>query len=362
MQLSKTEDPVVQSEIHEGLDICFRFFSILSPYWKETDEKAKVLRDLLSSHVNKNKQKGSDINEVDEDDQDHEDGDDDDDEGNNESGGGGVEGDEGGDYSPGDDGGAEQSLHDLMIADALLDLSNRPPREDYGWRRAASRSMPTSSRTAEAVASAFSLPISPPSRLPPPLRLSRSGSSLSEYRRLGSGSQLLAPTTAATASQRRTTVPQYPPLPSASLQHTAIPSNHFATTPNYTTNSAITTTTTTTITTTTTSTTTDPTATTPIRFVDRVSRGQEEEVSVAGEGGERSHAVSTGVSTFLKMDKTRALPPPPPPATSLHHHNNHSHRQATTWVGGGVYPEYNNLDETTLISLEKLCLSVEPPY
>lgn len=95
MRLSKTEDPAVQSEILEGLEVCFRFFSILSPYWKDTDEKARVLRDLLSSHVNKNKQHGSDNNEEDEDDQDHEDGDDDDDEGDNESGGGGVEDDKG---------------------------------------------------------------------------------------------------------------------------------------------------------------------------------------------------------------------------------------------------------------------------
>lgn len=256
-----------------------------------------------------------------------------------------------------------------MIADALLDLSNRPPREDYGWRRTTSRSMPSSSRDAEVAASASSLPsTSPPLGPPPPLRLSPSGSSLSEYRRLGSESQLLAPTTATatTANQRCTTVPQYPPLPSASLQHTTISSNHFATTTaNYTINSAITTTTTTTLTTTiattTTSTTTDPTATTPIRFVDRVSRGQEEEGSVAGGGG-RSHTVSTVVSTFHKMDKTRILPPPPPPAPSLHHHHNHNHRQTTTWVGGGVYPECNSLDETTLISLEKLCLSVEPPF
>ncbi|KAF9339159.1 hypothetical protein BGZ91_006857 [Linnemannia elongata] len=143
MQLSKTEDPAVQRDIYEGMEVCFRFFSILSPYWKETDEKAKVLRDLLSSHVKMNKQQGPDDVDGDDDDQDEE-GDDDDDGGDNESGGGGLEDDEGGDYSADDDGGAEQSLQDLMIADALLDLSSRPPREDYEWRGTASRSMPLS--------------------------------------------------------------------------------------------------------------------------------------------------------------------------------------------------------------------------
>ncbi|KAF9156849.1 hypothetical protein BG015_000027 [Linnemannia schmuckeri] len=102
MQLSTTEDPAVQSQIHEGLEVCFRFFSILRPYWKATDEKSKVLRDLLASHINKNKQEPDD-NEEDEDDQDHEDGDDDE-EGDNESGGGGAEDDEGEDYSANDDG------------------------------------------------------------------------------------------------------------------------------------------------------------------------------------------------------------------------------------------------------------------
>ncbi|KAF9140654.1 hypothetical protein BGX30_006187 [Mortierella sp. GBA39] len=165
MQLSKIEDSAVESEIREGLEVCFRFFSILSPYWKDADEKAKVLRDLLSTHADKNKQQGPDNNEEDEDDQDHEEGDDDDDEGDNGSGGGGgVEDDEGDEYSADDDGGAEQSLQDLMIADALLDLSNRPPRENYERRRTASRSMPSSSRKAEAAASASdsSLPIQEP--------------------------------------------------------------------------------------------------------------------------------------------------------------------------------------------------------
>ncbi|KAF9545061.1 hypothetical protein EC957_011302 [Mortierella hygrophila] len=153
MQLAKTEDSAVESEIREELEVCFRFFSILGPYWKDTDEKAKVLRDLLSTHDNKNKQQGPNNNEEDEDDQDHEEGDDDDDEGGNGSGGGGgVEDDEGDEYSADDDGGAEQSLQDLMIADALLDLSNRPPRENYERRRAASRSMPSSSRKVEAIA------------------------------------------------------------------------------------------------------------------------------------------------------------------------------------------------------------------
>ncbi|KAH7048598.1 hypothetical protein BKA57DRAFT_461883 [Linnemannia elongata] len=372
MQLSKTEDPAVQRDIYEGIEVCFRFFSILSPYWKETDEKAKVLRDLLSSHVKKNKQQGPDDIDGDDDDQDEE-GDDDDDGGDNESGGGALEDDEGGDYSANDDGGAEQSLQDLMIADALLDLSSRPPREDYEWRGTASRSMPLSSQKAKAAASASSLPSTSPSPRPPPppLRHSRSGSSLSEYRRQRSGNHLLSPVsvTATTASQRRTTVPQYPSLPSASLQRTTEHSRHFATTTNYTINFAITSTTTTTmtstITTTATSITTDPTATIPMRFEDRVGRRQEEEGSVAG-AERRKHTVSTEVSTFFKVDKTRIIPPPPPPETSLHHHHNHkhnhNHRQTTTWVGGGAYPDCNSLDETTLISLEKLCLSIEPPF
>ena len=242
-----------------------------------------------------------------------------------------------------------------MIADALLDLSNRPPREDYEWKKTSSQSIPSSSRKAEAAVSASLPSISPPPGPPPLLRFSRSEASLSAYRRLGSESQLLAPitaTTATTASQGRTTVPQHPSLPSTSLRHTTTPSNHFATTTNYTINSSITTVTTTT--------TTDPTATKSIRFVDRVSRGKEEG-SVAGGGGKR-HTVSTGVSTFLKMDKTRTITPPLPLASSLHHHHNHNHRQITTWVGGGVYSECNSLDETTLISLEKLCLRIEPPF
>ncbi|KAF9133513.1 hypothetical protein BGW39_009587 [Mortierella sp. 14UC] len=131
MQLSKTEDPAVKSHIHERLQICFRCFSLLSPYWKETDEKAKALRDLLSSHAEQ--QRGpsdEDSDGEDKDDEDDEDGDD-------YNGGAEEDIDQGGDCSGAeDDGGAEQSLQDLMIADALLDLSNsnRSRRRDYGWR------------------------------------------------------------------------------------------------------------------------------------------------------------------------------------------------------------------------------------
>lgn len=359
----------MQTQIHEGLEICFRFLSILSPYWKDAGEKGKTLRDLLSIYANRNKQQDDSDGEEDEgDDEDYdEDGDNDND---NDSGGGGIEDDDGDDdYSADDDGGAEQSLQDLIIADALLDLSNRPPRDDYGWRRrrTTSRSLLTSS-------SSFSLPLtsSPPPEPQPPLRLSRSGSSLSEYRHLGTECQSFTPATTSTTGttttrQRRTIVHQYshlPPTSPAIPQHITTPSDHFATTTiNDTVNSASATTATTTISTTTTNTNTTSTITdpiTPIRFVDRVNRGQE---ALAGEesGGIRKHVVDTGVSAFLKMDKNRTLPPPPSPATTLHHHI-HNHRQITTWIGGGVYPECSGLDETTLISLEKLCLSIEPPF
>ncbi|KAG0275737.1 hypothetical protein BGZ96_003671 [Linnemannia gamsii] len=129
MHLSITEDLAMQTQIHEELEICFRFLSILTPYWKDADEKAKALRDLLSIHANKNKQQGDfDDEEDDNDDEDYdEDGDKD-----NDSGGGGIEGEEeDDDYSADDDSGAEQSLQDLIIADALLDLSNQLPKDDY---------------------------------------------------------------------------------------------------------------------------------------------------------------------------------------------------------------------------------------
>ncbi|KAG0377013.1 hypothetical protein BGX24_006860 [Mortierella sp. AD032] len=132
MQLSKTEDPAVKNQIHEQLQACFQFFSILSPFWQETDEKAKTLRDLWSSQAEQ--QDGPSIeggNEGDGDDQDK-----DDEDGDDYSGGADEYDDqEGDDGGADDDGGAEQSLHDLMIADALLDLSNsnRPHGQDYSW-------------------------------------------------------------------------------------------------------------------------------------------------------------------------------------------------------------------------------------
>ncbi|KAG0290167.1 hypothetical protein BGZ97_006249, partial [Linnemannia gamsii] len=120
MQLSKTEDPATQTQIYEGLEVCFRFFSILSPYWKDADEKAKTLRDLLSIHANKNKQQGGSDDEEDEGDGEDYDGDGDDD---NDSGGGGIEGDEGDDdYSADDDGGAEQNYLEIDAHTAFIFL------------------------------------------------------------------------------------------------------------------------------------------------------------------------------------------------------------------------------------------------
>ncbi|KAG0275666.1 hypothetical protein BGZ95_008516 [Linnemannia exigua] len=144
MQLSKTKDLAVQSQIHERLQVCFQFFSVLSPFWQETDEKAKTLRDLLLSQTEQQdgpSTEGDDEEESYDQDKDDEDGDD-------YSGGADEYDDQEGDDSGADDhGGAEQSLHDLMIADALLDLSNanRPYGQDYSWGGKSSSLPPLSS-------------------------------------------------------------------------------------------------------------------------------------------------------------------------------------------------------------------------
>ncbi|KAF9918809.1 hypothetical protein FBU30_011268 [Linnemannia zychae] len=157
MRLSRTDDPMVQSQIQEQLQICSTFLSIAAPYWKEAGEKANALLDQLANY-SKRRYTGSDEDEGDEIEDEEEDKDDND---SFDQRGGDVEEED----STDENNGAEQSLQDLMIADALLDLSNRPPRTDYSFRKA--MSLPTLQ--------------SPPSiQLTPSMRISRSEPSLSE--------------------------------------------------------------------------------------------------------------------------------------------------------------------------------------
>ncbi|KAG0206839.1 hypothetical protein BGX33_007192 [Mortierella sp. NVP41] len=80
LHLSMTKDLMVQSQIHERLQVCFRYFAILGPYWEDAAKKAQILRDLLTSQA-RDRQGGVDDDENDGRDEDDEDQDQDEDDG-----------------------------------------------------------------------------------------------------------------------------------------------------------------------------------------------------------------------------------------------------------------------------------------
>ncbi|KAF9902983.1 hypothetical protein EC991_004317 [Linnemannia zychae] len=100
----------IQIKYHGGNHIFTIYLAGTIPYWKETDERAKALRDLLSSHSKQQR----DHSDEDDDDEDRDDEDDKD--GDDYSGGAEDDDDQKGDYSGAeDDSGAEQSISLLFF-------------------------------------------------------------------------------------------------------------------------------------------------------------------------------------------------------------------------------------------------------